>query len=420
MSDNVPTLSESERAPQSASAETAPGRRSPLRTLLDTLASVKFAVSVVIFIALACVAGTLLPQGAETTAFVEKHPAFANWLPLLRRFGFTNMFYSWGFITLLCALAASVAACTSRRVATIRRTIGLARRRAIGSMITHISILLILAGGVVRGVWGETGYIELRAGETKREFLAEDKARPLPFALQLTKFEVQTDEGKTLVGGAPKKDTHQLIVQWPARYLSARVPIRLNVTHALTPQGEQPTTDNTFKIKVLKYVPDFSMNSETHEIASRSEAPNNPAVLVEVAGPSYQNNRWVFANYPDRVVHSEGDQPNPLRIIYQRVAATPEAPPAITGTIRNFQSTLKIVDGPVVRAEAVAVNRPVSYKGYTLYQTGYDPKDLSWTSLQVVRDPGVPLVYAGFALIIVGLSIVFYLNPWLESRKARA
>src|SRR6185436_7523329 len=110
-----------------------------------------------------------LPQGAETAAFTEKHPAFANWLPLLRWFAFTNMFYSWGFITLLCALAASVVACTSRRITTIRR--------AVGSMITHVSILLILAGGVVRGVWGETGCIELRVGETKREFLADDQTR---------------------------------------------------------------------------------------------------------------------------------------------------------------------------------------------------------------------------------------------------
>jgi len=30
----------------------------------------------------------------------------------------------------------------------------------------------------------------------------------------------------------------------------------------------------------------------------------------------------------------------------------------------------------------------------------------------------VPVVYAGFTLMIVGLAIVFYINPWLNRRSA--
>ena len=60
-----------------------------------------------------------------------------------------------------------------------------------------------------------------------------------------------------------------------------------------------------------------------------------------------------------------------------------------------------------------AVNHPLKFNGYTFYQSGYNPNDPSWTSLEVVRDPGVPLVYGGFVSLICGLFIVFYLNPWL-------
>jgi cytochrome c biogenesis protein ResB len=66
------------------------------------------------------------------------------------------------------------------------------------------------------------------------------------------------------------------------------------------------------------------------------------------------------------------------------------------------------------------VNRPLTFKGYTFYQSGYDPNDLSWTSLEVVRDPGVRLVYLGFILLIGGLFTVFYLNPWLTLREVKA
>jgi cytochrome c biogenesis protein ResB len=86
------------------------------------------------------------------------------------------------------------------------------------------------------------------------------------------------------------------------------------------------------------------------------------------------------------------------------------------GAIKSFKSTLQFGD----RETTIEVNSPFSYKGYTFYQSGYNPNDLSYTSLQVVKDPGVPVVYTGFGLMIVGLFIVFYLNPWLNERRKQA
>jgi cytochrome c biogenesis protein ResB len=107
---------------------------------------------------------------------------------------------------------------------------------------------------------------------------------------------------------------------------------------------------------------------------------------------------------------------SPLRLTYQAEGAAPERE-----SIRNFKSTLLLAaTGRPAETQTVAVNRPLKFNGYTLYQTGYNPEDLSWTALEVVRDPGVPLVYGGFALLIGGLFVVFYLNPWLTAREAIA
>jgi cytochrome c biogenesis protein ResB len=389
-----------------------------VRALLDVLASVKFAVGVVVVIALACILGTVLPQGAEAAGYIRRNPGAAHWIDILGRLGLTHVFTAWWFIGLLALLSATVATCSVRRIFTVRRTTGFARRRALGSMLTHISILLILAGGVVRGIWGESGYVELREGETKHEFMIENRARPLPFALHLADFEVERYNAT-----APKLDEnclhHELLVQWPARKLSARVPVRLNVSHSLTPMGEEPTAENTFIIRVAKYVPDFAMNSETREVMSRSEQPNNPAVLVEVNNPTYQNNCWLFAKHPDFKVFAPGHEPSgpsPLRIFYRVESHQNEH--AVVAPVKSFKSAVRLFNGEKpVREATVEVNRPMKYGGYTFYQTGYDPKDPTWTSLQVVRDPGVPLVYAGFAFLIAGLFTVFYLNPWLNERS---
>jgi len=388
--------------------------------VLNVLASVKFAVGLVIVIAVACVIGTLLPQGAEAAAFIANSPkrGAARVLEILGPLGFTNLFQSWWFIALLCVLAASVATCSTRRFATVRRAQGGVRLRALGSMLTHISILLILAGAVVRGVWGEVGFIELREGETRAEFHTGRGPSALPFALRLARFDVETYSAPK-DAAADRDPAQHLVVQWPARALSARVPINIGATHSLTPAGERPTLDNTFFVKILRYLPDVAIDGD--KIVTRSDTPKSPALLVEVRGPNYANHRWVFAHFPDLVVHSSGPEhapaPSPLRFALHREAPVTRAP---AGPVKSFKSTVEVVNGGATVPATVEVNRPLKVHGYTLYQSGYNPRDLAWTSLEVRRDPGVPLVYAGFILITAGLFTVFYLNPWLEARKARA
>ena len=87
-------------------------------TVTGWLASVKFAVVVVIIIAAACVIGTLLPQGADVAKYLQQNPSAQGRMDLFRTLGLTHVFYSWWFVALLGTLAASVATCSARRFAT--------------------------------------------------------------------------------------------------------------------------------------------------------------------------------------------------------------------------------------------------------------------------------------------------------------
>lgn len=386
--------------------------------LVDRLASIKFAVSVVIIIAVACIAGTLIPQGADVAKYLRHYPDAAGRMELFGKLGLTHVFYSIWFIGLLGTLAASVAVCSTRRFATVRRTSGYARYRALGSMLTHISILLILAGGVIRGKWGEKGYIELREGETNAQVVTENSTKSLPFAIHLTKFEIETYDqaGGDVDRATPTGNSNggdEVLVSWPEKNLKAALPVKVGVEQAF---GE-------FKITILKYLPDFIVDMQTREVSSRSNEPRNPAILVAVNGPTYQNHRWLFAKFPDFDMHTKDSQstgPSPLQMVYESLGAeTPRT--MLMGPIKSFKSTLELVEGEtVVGHRVVEVNSPFSYKGYTFYQAGYNPDDLSYTSLQVVKDPGVAVVYSGFVFMIAGLFIVFYLNPWLDSRRKAA
>ena len=74
---------------------------------------------------------------------------------------------------------------------------------------------------------------------------------------------------------------------------------------------------------------------------------------------------------------------------------------------RQFTSNLIIGDEKM----SVSVNHPLSYKGYTFFQDGYDPVAGRYTVLQVVRDPWLPLVYLGMLLLAVG-SVMLLFEKW--------
>ena len=300
--------------------------------------------------------------------------------------------------------------------------------------------------------------------------------------------------------------------------LEVTVPGAVARTYAAEVGATFDLEDIGYSVEILRYVPDFVIDTATRKVVSRSEYPRNPALQVRITGPSGSKEHWVFANFPD--VHTSSDEPFALKyrrdehmsgiVDYVVVVNTSEGasddkptlvhvrngellsrtdievgrPVAIGGTaytiivkrffenanisnsmvdrpdmpeqpaaeitveeegsstrhylwnetpievpgyrmmyvrentIKDFYSILQIIDGDEVVAEKqIEVNDPLAYGGYVLYQSSYDSENLSWSGLQVKKDPGVTLVYGGFLIQILGMIIIFYVNPLV--RKAR-
>jgi cytochrome c biogenesis protein ResB len=86
-----------------------------------------------------------------------------------------------------------------------------------------------------------------------------------------------------------------------------------------------------------------------------------------------------------------------------------------------YESILSIYEGNKRKiTSALLVNSPVSYKGYKFYQSNYNPENLNYSGILVVKDPGLTFVYIGFILICVGIVYIFYIKPKiLEKQKSR-
>ena len=77
---------------------------------------------------------------------------------------------------------------------------------------------------------------------------------------------------------------------------------------------------------------------------------------------------------------------------------------------KQYTSTLSI-DG---RTLQTSVNHPCRYKGYRIYQSGYDTEDGRYSVLKIVRDPWLPLVAFGALLLALAavLSLKTVWNSW--------
>lgn len=63
-------------------------------------------------------------------------------------------------------------------------------------------------------------------------------------------------------------------------------------------------------------------------------------------------------------------------------------------------------NGKTLRSANLRVNSPFLSGGYMFYQVGFDPQNLSRTTILVAKDPGAPIVFFGFLLLNTGVFIM--------------
>jgi hypothetical protein len=86
--------------------------------------------------------------------------------------------------------------------------------------------------------------------------------------------------------------------------------------------------------------------------------------------------------------------------------------------VKAFRSEVTALAGPIREKAVITVNDPFTFGGWTFYQANYDPRDPTYSGIEAVRDPGVPWVFLGFALISAGVIYMFYLEARLRRRQA--
>jgi cytochrome c biogenesis protein ResB len=111
----------------------------------------------------------------------------------------------------------------------------------------------------------------------------------------------------------------------------------------------------------------------------------------------------LLAGVPKDTVEGRRDFRLPFSVMLENFRIETYGPSR--GPIKQFRSKVAIIENNrIVSRQSIEVNAPLRWKGYTLYQAGYDPENAGFSNLLVSSDPGVPVVYTGFLLLTAGLA----------------
>jgi cytochrome c biogenesis protein len=337
-------------------------------------ASLKLTIPLLLLLAALSVIGTLIPQNATESEYLRLYSKDTYYL--VRGLGLTDMYHSWWFVAVLGLLAVNLIACSVRRLPGLWRQVrtthsGYAR---LGVYVTHLSVLLLLAAGVIGALWGFKGYVSIETGATVSSVIlrgAEPREVPLDFSIRCDDFTVEF-----YPDGMPKAYVSTLTFLEGNEVTMDKVTVRVN--HPVTYRG------------LTFYQASYGVSDRgtTVSVAIEGSHKDHLPVVVELTRGHtmlipHTTDRIGFMRYVERI---QGGGEAVMMVFFPDNAA-----PQPFWLVRSPSG---------VSQERVG--------GYTFSLRDIDVR--YFTGLQVSRDPGVPLFWAGGVLLACGVVGTFTLR----------
>ncbi|WP_258359901.1 cytochrome c biogenesis protein ResB [Moorella sulfitireducens (nom. illeg.)] len=323
---------------------------------LNLLSSMKLGLLLLLLLGIMASLGSFFPQG-QPPGFYR---VYYGELPgrLIVFLSLDHVYRSWWFLTLAALFALNTLTCSLKR---IKKTPDLRSR---GSVILHLSILVILAGAVISGVMARHTYVEIGTGKS-----LDLTAMGFPgYSLRVKEFKVEYYENLQ-----------------PKQYISS---VSLKTADGQEIEREIQV-NRPLKYKGLKiYQASYGWLARGEAVINGKEVPFELASGRELDTDPDKNERLAFFFIPDfdeqgDTLHSRSPLPNNPRLV-----------------------AVLFQDKQVMAREVLAEGETRGVGGYPVTFSGY----LYYTGLEIKKDPGVGILYAGFVILLLGL-VMRYLAP---------
>jgi len=409
--------------------------RNPLTALWDFFCSLKLTVTVLILLAVTSIIGTVVQQNLDPQEYLKFYEE--STYHLLVKLQFTDMYHSWWFMGLLVLFSINLIACSIKRLPRVWRTVtqpvlvaddslyktlsnidellvkdspANAREKLksflgqhfsepvvterddriylyaekgawarFGVYVTHLSILLIFMGAIVGSLWGYKAFVNIPEGSAISKIWPRTGGEPIQLG-----FEVRCDDFNVSFydSGRPREFKSLLTILEDGKPVSeelTRRPIVVNdplsykgITFYQSSYG--PTGDPELKFRVRHVA-----SGETAELSVAmnkvAQLPGGGAFRVVNFTPTFQN----FGPAAQLEVmpgaghqHRDGEQHQ-----FVVLQAFPEF-----DARRGGEYVFSLLD----------------------FEQRY------FTGLQATKDPGVWIVWAGCALMVIGSLVAFFMS----------
>jgi cytochrome c biogenesis protein len=344
------------------------------------LSSLKLTIPLLIVLAALSVIGTLIPQNAPQQEYIRRYGTQTFYM--FKGLGLLDMYHSWWFIGVLILLAANLIACSMKRLPGVWQQVrktksGYAR---LGTYLTHFSVLLILVGGLIGALWGFKGYMEITEGETVERMVLNNpqhRTRSLGFQIRCESFRVAF-----YPDGAPREYVSTLTLLDGGEVVRDHVPLRVN--HPISYRGL--TLYQASYGHVVRATLGVSQKGGTvapHTVQlTLGEVKPIPGTQVQIGMMQYEEKVHDLGEGILLVLFTPGSQPEGFWLFKRRTATEGLR-------VRDFTFIFKDLE-----------------KRY-------------YTGIQVNHDPGVPIVWVGCSLLVIGMVGRFTLRRPEQSKTSR-
>jgi cytochrome c biogenesis protein len=410
-------------------SETSPD---PKNRIWMFFASVKLTVALLLTLAVTSVIGTLIPQNENPAAYIDAYGE--NLYRIFSFLNFFDMYRSWWFQLLIICLTINVVVCSLERLPKTWRIVSVkvppfnvdrfrsdngkvdfqsqrsvqtlreifepfiskkfsysrveetdkgvllfgekGRWTRLGAYIVHLSIIFLLVGALIGSIFGFEGFVNIPEGESVNRIRLRNtnEIYPLDFDIRCDRFSVSFYET-----GTPKEYRSSLTILEegkPAFQKDIIVNDPLNhkgINIFQSSYGSLPSESLTLSISSRESEFGFNFIKET-KIGEPVELPEGKGsvVIKDYTNSAQFGGRSIGEAFIGELTPTEGD---PVQVILPL----------------RFPNFDRMRQGEFI----IAVQ-------------DYEKK--FYTGLQVAYDPGVPVVYLGFIVMILGCFITFFIS----------